>query len=196
LTALGLASIALQGFRAQYVALLCGMLVLLAWRLGELERGRRGLLLGLAVVAFAGFLVSPVGQRALTSYGELRASSGNVGYRLRLIEETSQGWSVFGAGVSAGVIPQDVTFDLGVPNTLIALGFVGAGLQLALLAAGFLRSLSAQTLAGATLAAIFALEIVARPSLPELESGPGALTAGVAVGFACALSVRRGPRYT
>jgi hypothetical protein len=71
------------------------------------------------------------------------------------------------------------------------LGYVGAALQLGILGVALLRGLRARTLAGATLAAIAALVLAGRPSLALLENGNSALAFGVALGFVCALPMKR-----
>ena len=191
LAALGILNIAVQATRAQYLAFACAALVLLAWRFRTSRpSGRVVLALGTAA-AFVAIATSPVAERALSGYQELRDSSGNAGYRLRLLDQTSESWSLFGQGVGTDLsaTAADFNFDLGLPNTILALGLVGAALQLAVLVAAIGRGVRAGGLAGMSLAAVLTLVLVGRPSLPVLEYGPSGVAYGLVVGAICALPV-------
>ena len=189
LAALGLAAVALQAFRIQYLGVAAGMLVLIAWRLRESRAGGRLLIGSVAVAAFCVLLLSPVGERALTAYEELRAGTGTPGYRLNLYEEVSDNWSLLGSGITGKTMDLGFNQDIGVSSTFLVVGFVGGALQLGVLVLGLVRGLRARTLAGATLAAIFALVLVTRGSLPLMELGHSPITYGVAVGFAAWLAM-------
>jgi hypothetical protein len=184
--ALALLAVALQGSRAQYVALIAGLVVLLIWRFSRSRGASRVLLIALAALAAYALVTSPVGQRALTGYKELRYDSGNGGYRLSLIDESALHWSAFGSGVSTRTLPV-VNLDLGIPNTFVVLGLVGGALQLIVIVAAGVRAFRSRTPTGVWLVAAFVTLVVARPSLPFLESGSSAVAYGVAGGFAAAM---------
>lgn len=190
LVALALAAVALQASRAQYGGVLAGVAVLLAWRLRWSSPGARLLIVGLGVLALAALISSPVGHRGLSAVTELQQGSGNGGYRLGLLSEQRQHYSTFGEAVSESSLDGQINYDLGIPNTIVVLGWVGAALQLALVALAAVRGLRAGTLAGATLAAIMVLVLVTRFSLPLLEGYYSAPAFGLAVGFAIALRTR------
>jgi hypothetical protein len=187
LTSVGYVAVALQASRAAYLAIAAGTAVLLIWRFSTLKPVVGVLLLLVAGVAIYAVATGPVGARALSAYQELRRSSGNVGYRVTLIQESSQHWSVLGMGVSSQTPNLGVNFDLGLPNTLLILGFAGALLQLGVLALGLMRSLTSGSPFGVSLAAVLTMVLVARPSLPLLEDGPTAVAYGMAIGFVAAL---------
>ncbi len=67
---------------------------------------------------------------------------------------------------------------------------LGGFLQILVLVVALVRSASARTLTGATLAAIFALVLVARPTLPLIEYGHSSIFYGAALAFAAALHTR------
>jgi hypothetical protein len=191
LTILGIANVALQASRAQYIALFAGMAVLVAWKLWQLRASRKVALVAVTAVAVVGILNSPVGERTLTSYGDISQQTGTGGYRLKLVEQTSGNWTPLGRGIGAGTLDLGLNFDLGLPNTLLVLGFVGAALQIAVLLLALMRSISARTLAGATLASVFVLVLVARPTLPLIEYGHSTIAYGAAIGFAAWLFADR-----
>jgi hypothetical protein len=193
LAALGLLSVALQASRAQYFGIAAGMVLLIAWRMRASRAGGKLVLATLAVAGFLALAASPVGERALTGYEDLRTGTGTPGYRLGLLERASDNWSPLGNGVTSGTLDLGVDYDLGLSNTLVVLGFAGGALQLALLALAVIWGLRAGTLAGATIAAIFAMVLVTRPSVPLMELGHSAVTYGVAIGFAAWLYVRPPP---
>jgi hypothetical protein len=191
LAALGILQIAVQATRAQYLAFAVAALLLLVWRFHTSRAsGRVVLALGTAA-AFVAIATSPVAERAVSGYQELRDSSGNAGYRLRLLDQTSESWSLFGQGVGSDLsaTAADFNFDLGLPNTILALGLFGAALQLAVLVAAIGRGVRAGGLAGISLAAVLTLVLVGRPSLPVLEYGPSGVAYGLAVGAICALPI-------
>jgi hypothetical protein len=191
LTLLGVTSVALQASRAQYLALAAGMIVLIAWKLGQQRAGGRLALVAATVVVVVAVLNTSVGERAVTGYQDVSASGGTWGYRVGLVEQTKQNWSLLGAGIGPKTFDLGFNVDLGLPNTLLVLGVVGAVLQIALLALAFMRGVSAGTLAGATLAGIFVLVLVTRATLPLIEYGHSAIAYGAAVGFAAWLFVDR-----
>ena len=198
LATLGLACVAFQGSRAQYFGVIAGMVVLIAWKLRASGVGARVFLVIATLAAFVAILNSPVGERALTAYEDLSTGTGTGGYRLTLVEKASDNYSLLGAGITTRTIGLGVSQDLGLSNTIIVVGFVGAALQLAVLLLAFVRGLRARTLAGATIASIFLLLLVTRASLPLLELGHSPITYGAAVGFAAWLAVpspRRAPAF-
>ena len=190
LAALGVMNVAVQASRGQYIAFSAAVLLLLGWkfrRSGATGKVALVLVTALAVVAIG---TSAVGDRALSGYQELQQSSGNAGYRLSLIQEASEGWTMLGDGLAGRTRDLGFNFDLGLPNTLIALGYFGAALQVAVLATAIARGVTAGGTLGLGLAAVLTLVLVGRPSLPFLEYGPSALAYGLAVGAVCALPVR------
>jgi hypothetical protein len=202
LATLGLACVAFQSSRAQYFGVIAGIAVLIAWKLRASGIGGRVFLVAATLAAFVAILNSPVGERALTAYEDLSTGTGTGGYRLTLVEKASENWSLLGAGVTPRTLNLGVDQDLGLSNTIIVLGFVGAALQLAVLLLAFVRGLLVGTLAGATIAAIFLMLLVTRASLALLELGHSPITYGAAVGFAAWLAApsprgapafRRGP---
>lgn len=183
LTAAGYVSVAFQASRAQYVALAAGTGMLLLWQFRTVKPLARALMLIVTLLAVYAVVTGPVGERGLSGFVELRDQTGNAGYRLNLIDESSSSWTPLGSGVSAKSVDLGVNFDLGVPNTVLVLGFVGAVLQLTVLVLAVLHGLRSRSALGASLAAVFTMVLVARPSLPLLEYGPTAVAYGMAVGF-------------
>jgi hypothetical protein len=198
LATLGLACVAFQGSRAQYFGVVAGMAVLIAWKLRASKLGGRVFLATAALAAFVAILLSPVGERALTAYEDVSTGTGTGGYRIALVEQASENWSLFGAGVTTRTLGLGVNEDLGLSNTFIVVGFVGGALQLVVLLLAFVRGLRARTLAGATIASIFLLVLVTRASLPLMELGHSPITYGATVGLAAWLAVpspRRVPAF-
>jgi hypothetical protein len=191
----GLTVIVLQSSRAQYGGVLAAIALLLAWRIRWSTPGRRVAIVALSAVAFAFLISSPVGERGLTAVSDLKAKSGNVGYRFGLLDVQRQHWSVFGTSVSAATVNAGIDYDLGIPNTIVVLGWVGAALQVAVLLFGILRGLRARTAAGAAVAAVCLAVLTTRVSLPFIESGESAAVYGLIVGFALALYTPE-PRLT
>lgn len=195
LVGLGILTIALQASRAQYIGVAVGMSLLLLWKLSQLRVGGRIVLLTVVALALLALFSSPVGERAISTYTELQHGTGTGTYRLRLIHETSNAWTLFGQGFSERTLALGFDVDLGLPNTLLVLGYFGAVLQLALLGMGIWRGMAARTLAGTTVAAILLMVLVVRPSLPLLEYGHSAVFYGGVLGFAAVLRLsRRRPR--
>ena len=145
------------------------------------------------VIVTLAVVTSPIGARAGSSYQELSLGSGTGGYRLALLEQTRPSWSVLGLGSSRATLEPGFTADLGVPNTFLALGFVGGALQFLVLGLALLRcSAIARVTAGVGIAGVMARRsscLAAR--FPCLESGPSAVSIGVLVGAAAALMVPR-----
>ncbi len=189
LAALGLACVAFQVSRAQYIAVLAAIAVLVAWKFWRLRAGGRLALAAVSALVVVGILATPVGERAVTAYEDVSTATGTGGYRLTLLEGITEHFSVFGAGVTPTTIDLGINVDLGIPNTIIVLGVLGAVLQVGVLVLGVLRGLQARTLAGATLAAVFVLVLVARPTLPLIEYGHSAIAYGAAVGIAAWLGL-------
>jgi hypothetical protein len=189
LAVIAMATVAVQASRAQYLAVTAALLLLLLWRLRTLRTGGRFALVGIFTVAAVAVALSPVGARAASGYEDASTSTGTSGYRLALIERSRDNWTTLGAGITARTLDLGVNQDLGLPNTLIVLGIVGAVLQIGLLIAGILRGLAARTAVGTALAAVLLMALVARPSLPLLELGTSSLTLGVVIGFAAWLGV-------
>lgn len=184
---IGIVDIALYAFRAQYVAFAAGALLLLGWRFRHARLNGRVILVFATLVALVAIFSTPAGDRGISGYQDLRDSSGNAGYRLRLISESSRDWSLFGLGVTdrAGAI--GFNFDLGIPNTLLGLGYIGAALQLSVLVAAIVRALRFGGPLGVSLAAVVTLVLVGRPSLALIEYGPSDIAYGLIVGAICAL---------
>jgi hypothetical protein len=187
LTSVGYLAVALQASRAQYIAIAVGTAFLVLWRFSTLKPVVGALALLIAALVIYAVATGPIGARVLTAYQELRRSSGNVGYRVMLVREYSQHWTVLGSGVSSQTPNLGVNFDLGLPNTLLILGFAGALLQLGVLTLGLVRGVMSRSALGVSLAAVFTMVLVARPSLPLLEFGPSAVAYGMAIGFVAAL---------
>lgn len=192
LAALGLVCVAAQSFRAAYFGVAAGMIVLIAWRLRASGTGGRLALGALATIGFVALLLSPVGERALTAYEELRAGTGTPGYRAELYDQASENWSLVGAGVTGKTLSLGVNQDIGVASTFIVVGLIGGALQFGVLLLAFVRGVRVRTLAGATIAAVFMLVIVTRASLPLMELGHSPITYGAAVGVAAWLVVPSG----
>ena len=194
LVCLGALTIALQGSRAQYIAVIVGMVLLLIWKLGQLRVGGRIVLIVVTALTVLAVANSPVGQRAASAYTETQQGRGTGAYRLELIESSSQNWTLLGQGFSTNTLELGYDIDLGLPNTLLILGYLGAALQLSLIGIGIWRGVAARTVAGTTIAAILLMVLVSRPSLPLLEYGHSAVMYGAVLGFAAAL--RLAPRRT
>lgn len=189
LTALGAMTIALQSSRAQYIAVLVAIVILTAWKLKQLPVGGRlvlVLIFGLIILALA---LSPVGHRAVSAYTELQQGKGTGTYRLHLIEKTQENWSFFGLGFSTKSLNSGFDVDLGLPNTLLILGYFGAFLQLSLLGLGIWRGIKNASIYGVTIAAILLAALVSRPSLPLLEYGHSAACFGAMLGLAATLVI-------
>jgi hypothetical protein len=187
LAALGAVTVGLQYSRAQYLAVGAGIVLLLVWKFGQLRFGGRSLLFGLTVIAGIVLISSPVGHKALTIYSETSQGTGTGAYRLDLIRETAANWTFLGHGFSNETLARGFDVDLGLPNTLLVLGYLGAVIQLLLLGIGAWRGVMAKSVAGATIAAILLMVLVARPSLPLLEYGHSAVIYGAALGFAATI---------
>lgn len=194
LVGLGALTIALQGSRAQYVAVLVGVALLVVWKMSQLRVSGRVALVAVSALALLALAGSPAGERAATAYTELRQNSGTGGYRIGLVERTKDNWTPLGQGFSTETLELGFDVDLGLPNTLLVLGYVGAAIQLALLGFGIMRGFAARTLAGMTVAAILVMVLVARPTLPLLEYGHSAVMYGAVLGFAALLVAARGAR--
>jgi hypothetical protein len=195
LIVLGTTVVILGGSRAYYFALGGGALVILAYTFRNVGALSRLFIVSALVVVTLAVVTSPIGARAGSSYQELRLGSGTGGYRLGLLEQTRPSWSVLGVGSSRATLDAGFTADLGVPNTFLALGFVGGGLQFLLLGLGLVRGLRSRTAAGVGIAGVMALVLLSRGSLPMLEAGPSATLIGVLVGAAAALMVPRAPPH-
>ncbi len=191
LVGLGILTIALEASRAQYVGVAVGMSLLLIWKLSQLRVGGRIVLVAVTALALLALFDSPVGERAISTYTELQQGRGTGEYRIKLIHETSQAWTLFGQGFSNKTLTLGFDVDLGLPNTLLVLGYLGAVLQLTLLGLGIWRGISARTLVGTTVAAILLMVLVVRPSLPLLEYGHSAVFYGGVLGFAAVLRLNR-----
>jgi hypothetical protein len=191
LTGLCLTFVVVQAGRAQYLSFIVGAIVLLGWFLRRSKAaGRLFVVLAVGITAYA-IVVSPVGHRVVTGYQDLVQGSGTPGYRVSLVHEYDQNWSVFGTGVSSSIIDQGFNTDLGIPNSFLVIGFVGASIELLVLLAAMIRGLRAGSPLGAALAAVFAMVLASRATLPSIEFGPTALLMGLAVGVTAALPVPR-----
>jgi hypothetical protein len=194
LVGIGALTIALQASRAQYIAVLAGVGLLLIWKLGQLRVGGRVALVAISALTFLALASSPVGDRAASAYTDLQQNTGTGAYRIELIERTSDSWTVLGQGFSTETLELGFDVDLGLPNTLLILGYVGALIQLALIGFGIWRGVAARTLVGTTVAAILIMVLVARPTLPLLEYGHSAVMYGAMLGVAAVLGVSRSRR--
>lgn len=191
-TLLGAITIGFQDSRMQYIAVGAGMVVLLIWEMGQLRPGRRVMLLILCGLVLLAIIDSPFGSRAISAYTEFNEGVGTGVYRLKLIENTAHSWTLLGQGFSKATVAKGFDIDLGLPNTLLVLGYVGAFLQLLLLCAGIWRGMAAHSLIGATVASVLLMVLISRPSLPLIEYGHSAMMYGAVLGFAVWLP--RAPR--
>jgi hypothetical protein len=187
------AAVALQASRAQYAGILVGVVVLLWWRFRFSTTRGRIFLVVLAAVALVLLITSPVGQRGLSAFSDLSQRSGNGGYRLGLLSTQAQHFSVFGTSVDISSLNLGINFDLGISNTVIVLGWVGAALQVIVIALAFWAGARTGGMVGMTIAAIAAMLLATRFSLPLIEGGPSAAAYGLVVGLAAALPRRAPP---
>ena len=190
LTLLGAAAIALQASRAQYFGFMAGALVLLVWKFWRVRVVGRVLLVLATGAGLAALLATPAGDRALSAYQEVTSQGGTAGFRFQILQNSSENWSAFGLGVFSQIFGKGFNTDLGLPNTLLVLGYFGGFLQIALLVLAAMRGALSRTLTGATVAGIFVMVLVARPTLPLIEYGHSGVAYGVALGFAAALHTR------
>jgi len=173
----------LGGSRAFYFGVGGGALVILAYAFRNAGvAARLGILAALVVVALA-VATSPVGARAGSSYQELKLGSGTGGYRLALLDQTRPSWTTLGIGSSKDTLDAGITADLGVPNTFLALGFVGGALQFIVMGLAAIRGLRSAVPVGVAAAGVMAMVVLSRGSLPLLEYGPTATAVGVVVGL-------------
>ncbi len=194
LTALGVLCVLLQASRAQEIALFGGFVVLLIWRLRHMSGVSKALSLLLFGIALYAVLSSAVGEHIVTGFRDLQAGTGNGGYRVELVSQFRPNWTLFGGGITMANLQRGFDVDLGIPNTILVLGWVGAGIQLLALATGALRGLLAGTAIGVAFAAVLVMVLIARPTLPFLETGPGAVAYGMTLGAVAALYVHAGRR--
>jgi len=187
---LGMACTVLQNSRAQDVAVFGGLLVLLIWRLSTMRAVARLMTAALGVLAFYAVLSSSVGEHIVNGYQGLSQGSGTGAYRLGLLSDLRQDFSMLGLGVSQRTVDAGYNVDLGIPNTVLILGWVGAVLQTVILCVAFIRSLLVRSATGVAFAAVMAMLLLSRPSLPILETGPGSAATGVALGITASLYVR------
>jgi hypothetical protein len=191
MTLLTVATVVTAQSRAQYLALLAGMAVVLIWRAATLKFTARTALVVAVALSLVLILQSPVAERAQTGITELQQGAGTPAYRVNLVNRSSEYWSLFGTGIDNRLFLRGFDDDLGIPNTLLTLGFLGAAMQLGVLALGLFRGVAARNFAGIAVAAVFAVTLAARPSLPYLEQGNSAVALGIALGVACALPAGR-----
>lgn len=191
LVGLGALTIAMQGSRAQYIAVGAGIVVLLIWKFGQMRVGGRLALIVISALVALAIINSPVGEKAISAYTETSKGTGTGTERLALVERTSEAWTFFGQGFSTKTLDIGFSVDLGLPNTLLVLGYLGAALQLIVIGLGIWRGFSARTLAGMTVAAILLMVLVCRPSLPLIEYGHSAVMYGMVVGVAAAIPLAK-----
>lgn len=191
LAALGLMTVALQTSRAQYIAVGAAIALLVIWKIKQLPASGRLLLIGIAGLIVLALALSPVGHRAISAYTELQQGKGTGTYRLHLIEKTEENWSFFGLGFSTNTLNSGWDIDLGLPNTLLVLGYLGAVAQLTLLGAGIWRGLKNHSIYGITIAAVLLVALVSRPSLPLMEYGYSAPLFGAFLALAALLVIPR-----
>lgn len=184
---LGLAVIALQASRAQYGGVLAALALLVAWRARWSSQSARIAIAVLTVLAMVAILSSPVGERGLSAVSDLQQHAGNAGYRLDLLQRQQPYWSLLGSSVSPATLQAGIDYDLGGPNSVVVLGWVGTALQVVVLALGVLRGLRSRTTLGAGLAAVCLCVLLTRISLPYLEAGESAAAFGLALGALVAL---------
>jgi hypothetical protein len=193
LVLLGATVVLLGGSRANYFAVFGGALLILGWTFRNVGTLARVLIVAALLVTTLAVVTSPIGQRAGSSYQELKLGSGTGGYRLALLEQTRPSWSMLGRGSSRSTLQAGFTADLGVPNTFLTLGYVGGALQFLVLGLALVRSLRARVTAGVGIAGVMTMVLLSRGSLPVLESGTSALTIGILVGVAAAFVIPRAP---
>lgn len=190
LAGLGLLSILLENSRAQEVAVFGGLIVLLIWRLYHLPVVTKVLTAALFGLAAYAVISSSIGAHIVSGYQGLSEGTGTGSYRLNLLDAMRPHWTWLGQGVSFQSLDLGYDIDLGVPNTILIIGYLGAALQIGLLAAGVGRALLARSSVGVALASVLVMVLLARPSLPFLETGMGAVAYGVALGVVASLYVR------
>ncbi len=196
LSVLAVVCIFLQDSRAQEIAVFGGFLVLLIWRLRSVSGAAKVFSVILTGIAVYAVLSSAIGQHITSGVQGLSNGTGNGAYRLDLLQAIRPHWSLLGTGVSFQVLNFGFNDDLGIPNSLLVIGFVGTGLQIAVLVAGAVRGLLARSAIGVALASVLVMVLLARPSLPLLETGEGAVAYGVVIGAVAALYVRGYARAT
>lgn len=189
LSLLAVVCILLQDSRAQEIAVFGGFLVLLIWRLRSVSGATKVFSVILTGIAVYAVLSSTVGQHIVSGIQGLSNGSGNGAYRLDLLQQIRPHWSLLGTGVSFEDLSFGYNDDLGIPNSLLIIGYVGTALQVVLLVAGALRGFLAQSAIGVAFASVLVMVLLARPSLPFLETGEGAVAYGVVLGAVAALYV-------
>lgn len=193
--ALLFAVLVLEAFRGQYAGMLAGLALLVAWRLRWSSPTGRIAIVVLVVVAGVALASSPIGARGISAVTELQQQSGNGQYRLNLINDQRPLWSLFGTSVIPSTRYLTISYDLGISNSIVILGFLGAGLQLLVLFAGVRRGWRNETAVGLALAATFVAVLVTRISIAYIEQGGTAGLYGAAFGVAMTLPApaRNGP---
>ena len=137
-------------------------------------------------------VTSPVGQHIVTGVQGLSNGSGTGGYRVQIAQQYSKYWTFLGGGITLQNLDLGYNVDLGIPNTILVLGFLGAGSRCCLLLAAVGRGLLAKSTVGIAFAAVIVMVLLARPTLPFLETGPGAVAYGMTLGAIAALYLPRG----
>lgn len=181
------AVLVLEAFRGQYAGVLAGLALLVGWKVRWSSPAGRFAILALVVLAGIVLISSPIGARGLSAVHELRTQSGNGQYRLDLINDQRRLWSLFGTSVIQSTRYLTISYDLGISNSVVILGFLGAGLQLVVLAAAVRRGWQNGSAVGLALAATFLAVLVTRVSIAYIEQGGTAVVYGAAFGFAMAL---------
>ena len=182
----------LQDSRAEELALAGSLLVLLVWKFIHVPGVTRVAMAALLGIAVYVAVTSPVGQHIVTGVQGLSNGSGTGGYRVQIAQEYSRYWTFLGGGITLQNLDLGYNVDLGIPNTILVLGFLGAGIQVWLLLAAVGRGLLAKSTIGIALAAVIVMVLLARPTLPLIETGPGAIAYGMTIGAIAALYIPRG----
>jgi hypothetical protein len=192
LTLLGILCVLLQDSRAQELALAGSLLVLLVWKFIHVPAVTRVAMAALLGIAVYVAVTSPVGQHIVTGVQGLQNGSGTGGYRVQLVAQYQKYWSFLGGGITLPNLDLGYNVDLGIPNTILVLGFLGAAIQIVLLLAAVGRGLITRSAIGIALAAVIVMVLLARPTLPFLETGPGAIAYGMTLGAIAALYIPAG----
>lgn len=187
LTLLGIVVVLLQDSRAQEIALAGALLVLLTWQFIHVPLVTRVAMVALLAIVVYVVVTSPVGQHIVTGVQGLSNGSGTGGYRVQIASQYSKYWTFLGGGITLPNLGLGYNVDLGIPNTILVLGFLGAAIQVLLLLVAVARGLFTRSTVGIAFAAVIVMVLLARPTLPFLETGPGAVAYGMTLGAIAAL---------
>ena len=124
---LGIACVLLQDSRAEELALAGSLLVLLVWKFIHVPGVTRVAMAALLGIAVYVAVTSPVGQHIVTGVQGLSNGSGTGGYRVQIAQEYSRYWTFLGGGITLQNLDLGYNVDLGIPNTILVLGFLEPG---------------------------------------------------------------------